>query len=247
MTTRKYKKSRKFRTTRSKKRGGGNCTGKLPCRDYDNELIEYFTQLRTGGTINIKTVRDLLKSGANSNGVVGDVERPLLDIAILYGYTEIAELLLEYDADPNYGDIHGNMAIHLAISMGRIEIVKMLLDKGTTHLDNINNAGQTPLDFAEQRLRHYQEYPPEDNDDQQIKISTEIVNMLKQHMISPTIKKHVKNQQSRTNVHMVAKPNKNKIPIELEEKINEYLGGKFKSKRRRSRRNIRNKKGSRRK
>ena len=244
MTTRN-KKSRKFRTTRSKKRGGGNCIGKL-CQDYDNELIEYFNQLRTGGTIQKKRVEDLLKSGANSNGVVGDVERPLLNIAILYGYTEIVELLLEYDADPNYGDRNNDNAIHLAISMGRIEIVKMLLDKGTTHLDNINNAGQTPLDFAEQRLRHYQEYPPEDNDDPQIKISTEILNMLKQHMISPTIKQHVKNQQSRTNVHMVAK-SKN-LPPEIENTIAEYLnpkrGGKSKSKRRRTRRN---KKGTRRK
>lgn len=247
MTTHKYKRSRKFRTTRSKKRGGGNCMGQLGCRDYDNELIEYFTQLRTGGTIDIETVRYLLEHGANSNGVVGDVERPLLNIAILYGYTEIVELLLEYDADPNYGDRNNDNAIHLAISMGRIEIVKMLLDKGTTHLDNINNAGQTPLDFAEQRLRYYQEYPPEDNDDQQIKISTEIVNMLKQHMISPTIKKHVKNQQSRTNVHMVAK-SKN-LPPDIENIMGEYLprGGKSKSKRRRTRRNIRNKKGTRRK
>ena len=250
MTTRKYKKSRAFRTIRLTKRGGGNCTGKLPCRDYDNELIEYFTQLRTGGTIDIETVRYLLERGAKSNGVVGVVERPLLNIAILYGYTEIVELLLEYDADPNNWDIHGNMAIHLAISMGRIEIVKMLLDKGTTHLDNINNAGQTPLDFAEQRLRHYLEYPSEDNDDQQIKISTEIVNMLKQYMISPTIKKHVKNQQSHKfdldNVHMVAK-SKN-LPPEMEDEIAEYLnpkrGGKSKSKRRRTRRN---KKGTRRK
>ena len=224
--------------------------GKLGCRTVDDKLIKYFTQLRTGGTIDIETVRDLLEKGANSNGFVGVNERPLLNIAILYGYTEIAELLLEYDADPNYGDIHDNMAIHMAISLGRIEIVKMLLDKGTTHLDKINNNGQTPLDFAEERLRHYQEYPPEDNptdnDDQQIKISTEIVNMLKQHMISPTIKKHVKNQQSRTNVHMVAK-SKN-LPPDIENTIAEYLnpklGGKSKSKRRRTRRN---KKGTRRK
>ena len=250
MTTRN-KKSRKFRTTRSKKRGGGNCTGKLTCRDYDNELIEYFSQLRTGGTIDIETVRDLLEKGANSNGVdVGDM--PILNMAILYGYAEITELLMEYGADPNYGDRNNNMAINMAINLGRINLVKMLLDKGTTHLDNINNNGQTPLDFAEERLRHYQEELPEENptyhDVRVIDLFTEIVNMLKQYMISPTIKKHIKNQRSRMNVHMVANPNKNKIPIELEEEIYKYLpkarGGKSKSKRRRTRRN---KKGSRRK
>lgn len=244
MTTRK-KKSRAFRTIRLTKRGGGNCMGKLDCRTVDDELIEYFTQLRTGGTIDIETVRDLLERGANSNGVVGVNEMPLLNIAILYGYTEIVELLLEYDADPNYGDRNNNMAINMAISMGRIEIVEMLLNKGTTHLDNRNNAGQTPLDFAEQRLRYYQENPTDN--DEQIKISTEIVKMLKQYMISPTIKKHVENQQSRTNVHMVSK-SKN-LPPEIENKIGKYLprGGKSKSKRRRTRRNIRNKKGTRRK
>ena len=254
MTTRRYKKSRKFRTTRSKKRGGGNCIGRLTCRDIDNELIEYFSQ-RDGITGDVGKVRDLLKRGANSNGAdVG--EMPILHMAILYGYTEITELLLEYEADPNYTDINNNMAINMAIRVGRIDFVKMLLDKGTTHLDNINDNGQTPLDFAEERLRHYQEELPEENptyyDVRQIQRSTEIVNMLKPYMISPTIKKHKKNQRSRMNVHMVANPNKNKnkiptnkFPIELEEKIYEYLGGKSKSKRRRTRRNIRNKKSRR--
>ena len=129
----------------------------------------------------------------------------------------------------------------------------MLFDKGTTHLDNINDNGQTPLDFAEERLRHYQEELPEENptyyDVRQIEINTEIVNMLKQYMISPTIKKHIKNQQSKENVHMVAK--EKKLPIEMEAEIYKYLpkarGGKSKSKRRRTRRNIRNKKKSRRK
>ena len=258
--SKKNKKSRKFRTTRSKKRGGGNCIGRLTCRDIDNELIdneliEYFSQ-RDGITGDVGKVRDLLKKGANSNGV--DVYgMPILNKAILYGYTEITELLLEYDADPNYGDRDNNMAINMGIYLGRINLVKMLLNKGTTHLDNINNNGQTPLDFAEERLRFWKEQLPEENptyyDVRQIEIATEIVNMLKQYMISPTIKKHKKNQQSRMNVHMVANPNKNKhkipinkIPIEMEETIYDYLpkAGGGKSKRRRTRRN---KKGSRRK
>lgn len=293
MTTRK-KKSRAFRTIRLTKRGGGvgpsTCMGKL-CPDYDEELRKQFKLLITAGTINIETVRDLLVNGANSNGIIA-IKEPkdgvmvknvttLLNIAISYGKIEIAKLLMEYGADPNYGDdLNGDMAINIAIRMGRIEIVDMLLKDGTTHLDNENNDGQTPLDVAvdvAKQSKRLLEENPTGNYEQQFKISTKIVimlwnklNMLRNKpihdMISPTIKthvenqqinikNHVENQQSEANVLNVA--NSRNLPPDIEKLIYGYLrhdvrddvprGGKSKSKRRRTRRNIRNKKGTRRK
>jgi ankyrin repeat protein len=215
MTTRKYKRSRAFRTIRLTKRGGGffgpSKVGPAPdpineLDYYNNELIKYFKH-QDGTTGDIEKVLKLLKEGADPDGAAALSKRPLLDKAISYGYTEIAKLLLEYDAYPNNRDFFGNTTIYTAIRGGRIDFVKMLLDKGTTDLDNINRVGQTPLAFAENRLRN-EKSPPGDNADK-IEIYTEIVNMLKQ-------------------AHN-----------------NRGGKSKSKSKRRRTRRNIRNKKGSR--
>jgi ankyrin repeat protein len=147
MTTRKYRKPRKFRKNHSlsyaKKRGGGNCLSNS-CLNVDNKLLKYFEQ--PDGNGDVDKVRNLLKKGANSN--LADSEgMPVLHKAILFKYKEIVELLLESGADPNYTDSEGNMAINMAIRMGYKGFVKLLLDKGTTHLTNRNYAGQTPKEY----------------------------------------------------------------------------------------------------
>jgi ankyrin repeat protein len=73
-------------------------------------------------------------------------ETPLL-LAATHGHTEIAEYLLEHDADFTIGDADDSRPIHLAAVGGHTAIIELLISAG----DDINiadNNGMTPLLFS---------------------------------------------------------------------------------------------------
>ncbi|XP_046581763.1 uncharacterized protein LOC124289201 [Haliotis rubra] len=71
--------------------------------------------------------------------------------AIMYacylGHKELAELLLQRQADPELLDEEGDNCLHLACRGGSIDIVKLLLDK-TMDIDKHGEHARTPLMYA---------------------------------------------------------------------------------------------------
>ena len=61
-----------------------------------------------------------------------------LHIASCYGYIEICELLLEFNANINCLSQNGNTPLHFSIVNGHIDVVKLLLNK-KARLDIKNN------------------------------------------------------------------------------------------------------------
>lgn len=81
---------------------------------------------------------------------------PALHHAVVYGYTEIVELLLDHGADINaicYENNHEmTPAIVLAAWEGGIEVMKVLLDRGADPNARSSN-GVTPLSTAMKHLK----------------------------------------------------------------------------------------------
>ncbi len=76
----------------------------------------------------ITLVKSLIARGANIN-TKNDNGMPLLNIAILKGNKEIAQMLLANGADFDARDITGKTALHLAVAKGHRELTELLLAK----------------------------------------------------------------------------------------------------------------------
>ncbi|PAA58226.1 hypothetical protein BOX15_Mlig031509g1 [Macrostomum lignano] len=61
-----------------------------------------------------------------------------------------AERLLQLNADVNASDLEGNTHLHLAASVGNLEVIKLLRRHGAS-LDKVNFCNATPLDVAEHK------------------------------------------------------------------------------------------------
>ena len=100
----------------------------------------------------INEVRRLLESGANPNikdpSYDEDAWTPLL-YASSYGFYEIANLLLDYEADPNIPDDWGQTPLMWASYKGHEEIVRLLLESGADP-NVIDHYGRTSLMVAEE-------------------------------------------------------------------------------------------------
>jgi len=93
---------------------------------------------RSGDT---KTVEDLIASGFDTNMSMGGDTYCAFRLSVEAGTTEVAKLLLENKADPNFccvGDACPSLAltplIHTAAKDGKPELVKLLLDYGANPL-----------------------------------------------------------------------------------------------------------------
>ena len=73
-----------------------------------------------------------------------------LHYAVQNHHTEIAEILLEHDADIEFKDDYGNTALWRAVfaSKGRAEMIRLLISKGANP-EVKNNSGVSPLKLAE--------------------------------------------------------------------------------------------------
>lgn len=61
-------------------------------------------------------------------------------------YTRIARALIRANADVNATDKDGDTALHLACSVGNLEIVQIVASR--SNINTLNNAGRTPLSHA---------------------------------------------------------------------------------------------------
>lgn len=94
-----------------------------------------------------RRVNELLASGASPNSV-DSLGIPLLHTATLEQANDAVELLLERGADPNLPDAQlGWTALHWSASVGDVECVRLLLDKGAK-VDTADQHGRTVAHVA---------------------------------------------------------------------------------------------------
>ncbi len=85
--------------------------------------------------------------GANAN-LLDEDNHSLLMYACTKGHKTVVEVLLKYQANPNFkGKIFGNTALKYAIKIGSEEIVKLLLENDTG-VNNYTSYEDTPLILA---------------------------------------------------------------------------------------------------
>lgn len=104
--------------------------------------------------LNTPLAEELIEAGCDVNKPNLSGQTPLMSFAergneIKYN---IAELLLDHDADVAYVDKNGNTALMYAAAnpdkMSGKKIVSLLLDKDPAVAEKVNNAGQTAMDIA---------------------------------------------------------------------------------------------------
>ena len=104
--------------------------------------------------LNTTLVEELIDAGTDSNQPNQEGVTPLMSFAQRGNETKynIAELLLDNNADVNYVDRLGNTALLYAAGnadhMSGKRIISLILEKDTSTLDRVNNAGQTAMDAA---------------------------------------------------------------------------------------------------
>jgi len=95
----------------------------------------------------LKTVKMLLKSGADPNGR-NDEGRTALMFAAINRKTSCAKELLRYGAEVNVVANDGGTALLLAASEGDSELVEILLNKGADVSARFHKTENTPLKLA---------------------------------------------------------------------------------------------------
>ncbi len=81
---------------------------------------------------NLKTVKHLIKAGADVNGTDTLKHTPLM-IAAANGNTAIVKALLKKGASINAQNYFGETALMIAVQQNRPDVVKLLLKKGASH------------------------------------------------------------------------------------------------------------------
>jgi len=71
----------------------------------------------------------LLAHGANPNCTEPQNKASVLHLACERGCVDVVELLIQYNADVNMKDNHGNTPLMEACKHGHLDIVKILLQK----------------------------------------------------------------------------------------------------------------------
>ena len=242
MGTRKYhRKSNKiFRKTRSNRQRGGNINTELIQASRNGRTETVAMLLEKGADMNAtdnygetvlqwasenghtEIVKMLLEKGADVNAK-RNCGNAALSSASYGGYTEIVTMLLEYGAIVNAEDNHGWTALQLASENGRIETVAMLLADGAD-VNAKNNDGNTALQVASETGH------------------TEIVKLLKQHIVQQLVPKHLERQQNKETTDLLSE----RMPNELLDKIQAYLGGKSQKTKRKTKKSKKIKKHSKR-
>ncbi|XP_076288512.1 transient receptor potential cation channel subfamily A member 1-like [Lasioglossum baleicum] len=113
------------------------------------------------GNGSLQMVEDLLKHGADVNmlnsSICGKDLTPLHSAVKKY-QVEVAQLLIDYGANVNFKDDHGDTPIVCAIENGDTEMTKLLLTNGADIKDNPNllctAAGNGSLKIVEDQLKY---------------------------------------------------------------------------------------------
>ena len=91
----------------------------------------------------------LIEKGANPNKREISHNYTPLHLASLFGYTEVANVLIEKGTDINAVDNFGKTALHLGLEKSHYPIAKILIENGAD-LNVKDKDGQTPLFWAVQ-------------------------------------------------------------------------------------------------
>ena len=87
------------------------------------------------------------------NAKLGFVEWAPLFAASRWGHVDVARVLLDYGADINAQDIHGQTALHWPSQEGHIKVVQLLLEHGGTLDVQAKHNNNTPLHLASKNGR----------------------------------------------------------------------------------------------
>jgi ankyrin repeat protein len=98
---------------------------------------------------NAAAVRTLLAAGADPNelATASFAQVTPLGTAATFGANEIAELLLDHDADPERTSDHGHTPLHAAAANGNRALAELLVARGANARARTAD-GQTPADLA---------------------------------------------------------------------------------------------------
>jgi hypothetical protein len=120
-------------------------TGRADQTAGSKDAEELFDAVRLGSET---AVRDLIKRGAAALNFERKDETPLI-LAIRNRKTNIAKLLLEAGADPNFAEsMYGGTPLRWAVQMGNVEIVEMLINQYNTDVNFRPKNGVTALHTA---------------------------------------------------------------------------------------------------
>ncbi|XP_067648871.1 ankyrin repeat domain-containing protein 50-like [Haliotis asinina] len=81
----------------------------------------------------------------NRNGNMG---RTPLMVAVIYGYRDVCELLMQNGADVSHVDDNGDNVLHLACKGGQMDVVKYLLSQASVDINTRGKGALTPLMVA---------------------------------------------------------------------------------------------------
>ncbi len=90
------------------------------------------------------TIQTLLEAKANPNTIINNERLSVFMWACEKGSVRLVKSLMDYGADLNLSDIHGNTALSLASRNGHNLIIKLLAEK-EVNLDQVNDRGETAL------------------------------------------------------------------------------------------------------
>ncbi|MET1056976.1 MAG: ankyrin repeat domain-containing protein [Pedobacter sp.] len=122
-----------------------------------NTLLNLVCQANYLADLNTTLAEELIDSGAKIDLPNLAGKTPLMSFAERGNEMKynIGELLLDNNADAAYTDQQGNTALMYAAGntdhMSGKRIVSLILDKDTSSLEQVNNAGQTAMDIAIQQ------------------------------------------------------------------------------------------------
>jgi ankyrin repeat protein len=98
----------------------------------------------------LAVVERLLAAGATPNlAIAEDHPEPMIATAIQAGATELLELLLRFDADPDVVGLYGAVPLHSAVDQDDAALVRILLAHGAD--PGYRTAEGTVRDYAESR------------------------------------------------------------------------------------------------
>jgi hypothetical protein len=132
--------SRLYCLTQGAKLDAAASAGLRPRRKASSS-IDIWTAASEG---NRDEVTRLLTAGISVNAQQAGSGLTPLNMAAVFGQTEIAKLLLEKGADVSIANGDGNTALHIASFFAYTELVELLLEKGAS-VGVKNGRGETPL------------------------------------------------------------------------------------------------------
>jgi len=98
-------------------------------------------------TESLEIVQWLLRHGSDPNALDSKDNWTALHEAAALGYFEVAQALLQHNADTNIQNRNGEIPLHLASQYGRSVIARSLLEQGSD-VNARRNDGSTPLHLA---------------------------------------------------------------------------------------------------